>query len=188
MGSEQAPRELAKADQEKRWVAASSVLAAVLLTTLKLVVGLVTNSLGILSEAAHSGLDLVAAGMTFWAVRISGQPADREHIYGHGKFENLSALFETLLLLLTCVWITYEAFSRLFFQEEVQVDPSLWAFLVVVVSMVVDFSRSRALKRTAAKYASQALEADALHFSTDIWSSGVVLVGLIGVWAGGALG
>jgi cation diffusion facilitator family transporter len=188
MGSQQAPRELTKGDREKRWVAGSSVLAAIGLTTMKLVVGLYTNSLGILSEAAHSGLDLVAAGMTLWAVQISGRPADREHTYGHGKFENLSALFETLLLLLTCVWITYEAFSRLFFQEEVEVDPSLWAFLVVVISIVVDFSRSRALKRTAIKYGSQALEADALHFSTDIWSSAVVLLGLIGVGAGKALG
>jgi cation diffusion facilitator family transporter len=187
MGSQQPSRQLT-ADKEKRWVAASSVLAAILLTTLKVAVGLATNSLGILSEAAHSGLDLVAAGITFWAVRISGQPADREHTYGHGKFENLSALLETLLLLATCVWIVYEAVSRLFFQNEVVVDPNLWAFLVVGISMVVDFSRSRALRRTARKYGSQALEADALHFSTDIWSSGVVLGGLIGVLAAGELG
>lgn len=188
MGSKEAPRQLTKADKEKRWVAASSVLAAILLTTLKLVVGLATNSLGILSEAAHSGLDLVAAGITYWAVRISGRPADREHTYGHGKFENLSALLETLLLLLTCVWIIYEACSRLFLQEEVTVNPSLWAFLVVIIAIVVDVSRSRALRRTAKKYRSQALEADALHFSTDVWSSVVVLAGLVGVLAAGRLG
>jgi cation diffusion facilitator family transporter len=171
----------ARADREKSLVAFSSLAAALLLTALKIAVGLATNSLGILSEAAHSGLDLVAAGVTFWAVRISGRPADRDHTYGHGKFENLSALFETLLLLLTCVWIVYEAVSRLFFETKVVVDASIWAFLVITLSVVVDFSRSRALSRAAKKYKSQALEADALHFSTDIWSSCVVLAGLFGV-------
>lgn len=172
----------AQANREKRRVALSSLLAAVLLTSTKLVVGIRTGSLGILAEAAHSGLDLVAAGITLWAVRISARPADRDHPYGHGKFENLSALFETLLLLVTCVWIIYEAFERLFV-EKVEVDPSIWAFLVVVLSIVVDVSRSRALKRVSLKYNSQALEADALHFSTDVWSSLVVLFGLFGVLA-----
>ena len=172
---------LKQADREKQWVALSSLLAAVLLTSTKLGVGCWTNSLGILSEAAHSALDLLAAGMTLWAVRASSLPADREHTYGHGKIENLSALFETLLLLLTCVWIIYEAVERLFFAKAVEVDPNIWAFAVVILSIIVDFSRSRALKRAADKYASQALEADALHFSTDIWSSMVVLVGLCGV-------
>ena len=172
---------LTQADHDKRWVALSSLLAAVLLTSTKLGIGLWTNSLGILSEAAHSGLDLVAAGVTFWAVRVSGRPADREHTYGHGKIENLSALFETVLLLVTCVWIINEAVERLFFADNVTVDPNLWAFLVGILSIVVDYSRSRALKRAADKYASQALEADALHFSTDIWSSAVVLLGLCGV-------
>lgn len=177
----------AQADREKRRVAFSSLLAAIVLTLMKIVVGLATNSLGILSEAAHSALDLVAAAVTLWAVRISGRPADREHTYGHGKFENLSALFETLLLLVTCLWIVYEAVQRLFFREEVVVDANVWAFLVIVVSIAVDFSRSRALKKVARKYGSQALEADALHFSTDIWSSLVVLVGLLAVLAAGKL-
>ena len=179
---------LTRADREKRQVAFWSLMAAVLLTGTKLGVGLWTNSLGILSEAAHSALDLVAAGITLWAVRISGRPADREHPYGHGKIENLSALFETVLLLVTCVWIIGEAVRRLFGAEEVDVDPNVWAFLVVILSIVVDISRSRALKRAADKYSSQALEADALHFSTDIWSSSVVLLGLCGVVAGEALG
>jgi cation diffusion facilitator family transporter len=167
--------------REKNLVAAISLAAALLLTGMKIVVGLSTNSLGILSEAAHSGLDMVAAAITLWAVRISSQPADREHTYGHGKFENLSALFETLLLLVTCVWIVFEAVERLFLRARVEVDPNVWAFAVVIVSIVIDVSRSRALKRTAIKYQSQALEADALHFSTDVWSSLVVLFGLIGV-------
>jgi cation diffusion facilitator family transporter len=156
-------------------------VAAFALTGMKLTVGWATNSLGILSEAAHSGLDLVAAGITLWAVHISGRPADQDHTYGHGKFENLSALVETLLLLATCVWIIYEAIRRLFFEGNVEVDATIWAFLVVIVSIVIDFGRSRALLRVARKYQSQALEADALHFSTDIWSSLVVLGGLTGV-------
>lgn len=162
---------------EKSSVALSSLLAAVLLTSIKLVVGIMTGSLGILSEAAHSGLDLVAAAMTFWAVRAASRPADQEHTYGHGKFENLSALFETLLLLATCGWIIYESVERLFFRP-VKVEASIWGFVVMAVSIGVDIGRSRALAKAARKYDSQALEADALHFSTDIWSSAVVIAGL----------
>jgi len=163
---------------EKKWAAMSSVIAAVGLTGLKLVVGLTTGSLGILAEAAHSGLDLMAALMTFLAVRISGKPADSSHLYGHGKAENLSALFETLLLLVTCAWIIYEATHRLLFHA-VALQVTIWSFAVMITSIVVDVSRSRVLYRAARKYHSQALEADALHFSTDIWSSGVVILGLV---------
>jgi cation diffusion facilitator family transporter len=163
--------------REKKVVAASSVVAAVFLTGVKLVVGLFTGSLGILAEAAHSALDLIAALITLLAVRVSDRPADESHLYGHGKVENLSALAETFLLLLTCVWIIYEAIHRLFYVS-IDVNPSLWAFLIMGLSIVIDFSRSRALARVAKKYKSQALEADALHFSTDIWSSAVVIVGL----------
>ncbi len=166
-----------QANKEKHEAALSSVLAAVLLTGLKLVVGLMTNSLGILSEAAHSGLDLVAAGVTFYAVKLSAMPADARHPYGHGKVENLSALIETLLLLLTCVWIVYEAVDRLFFHPQ-PVEASLWGAGVMLVSIAVDYTRSRMLLAAARKHDSQALEADALHFSTDIWSSLVVLAGL----------
>jgi cation diffusion facilitator family transporter len=153
-------------------------MAAVLLTALKLVVGLLTGSLGILAEAAHSGLDLIAALVTFFAVRISDRPADERHLYGYGKVENLSALIETLLLLITCVWIIYEAIQRLFFRS-VEIQANVWSFGVMIISIVVDISRSRILYRAARKHNSQALEADALHFSTDIWSSSVVIVGLI---------
>ncbi|MCS7179069.1 MAG: cation-efflux pump [Anaerolineae bacterium] len=170
--------ETTQAHREKRAVALSSVLAAIFLTVFKLVIGLTTNSLGILSEAAHSGLDLVAALITFLAVRTSDRPADREHPFGHGKVENFSALIETFLLLATCVWIIYEAIDRLFFKT-VEVEASVWAFVVMGTAIVVDISRSRALYRTARRYHSQALEADALHFSTDIWSSSVVIVGLV---------
>jgi cation diffusion facilitator family transporter len=166
------------ANHEKSSAALSSVVAAVGLTGFKIVVGLATGSLGILAEAAHSALDLVAALVTFLAVRLSGKPADAEHNYGHGKIENLSALFETLLLLATCGWIIYEAIQRLFFKP-VEVEVSIWAFIVMMTSIVIDFSRSRILYRAARKYNSQALEADALHFSTDIWSSSVVILGLV---------
>jgi len=171
------------AEHEKSRAALSSVVAAVVLTTFKIVVGIATGSLGILAEAAHSSLDLVAALVTFLAVRISGKPADAEHRYGHGKVENLSALFETFLLLATCIWIIYEAIIRLFYQS-IAVEVSIWSFVVMGVSIVIDFSRSRMLFRAAHKYNSQALEADALHFSTDIWSSSVVIFGLICVFIG----
>jgi cation diffusion facilitator family transporter len=164
--------------REKRAVALSSVLAAVLLTTLKIVVGLLTGSLGILAEAAHSGLDLVAALVTYISVRLSDRPADSSHPFGHGKIEHLSAFIETALLLITCLWIVWEAGRRLLFRE-VHVDPSVWAFGVMLVSITMDTFRSRALFRVARKYNSQALEADALHFSTDIYSSSVVVLGLL---------
>jgi cation diffusion facilitator family transporter len=167
-----------KAIREKKVVAASSVAAAVFLTGFKLVVGLVTGSLGIISEALHSALDLVAAGITWFAVRVSDKPADNDHHYGHGKIENLSALIETFLLLITCVWIIYEAISRLT-TGETHIEVTAWSYIVVVTSIIIDISRSRALKRVAIKHNSQALEADALHFSTDVWSSSVVLLGLV---------
>lgn len=167
----------------KRRVAGSSVAAAVFLTGTKLAVGLMTGSLGLLSEAAHSGLDLLAAAMTWWAVRVSDKPADADHPYGHEKVENLAALFETLLLLVTCVWIIYEAVERLFFKA-VRVDVTVWSYGVIVLSILIDFSRSRALYRVAKETRSAALEADALHFSTDILSSLVVLAGLVFAAAG----
>jgi cation diffusion facilitator family transporter len=168
------------ANHEKNSAALSSVIAAIGLTTFKLIVGLLTNSLGILAEALHSALDLLAALVTLFAVRESGKPADESHLYGHGKVENISALFETFLLLVTCVWIIYESIQRLFFKS-VHVEASIWSFIVMAASILIDFTRSRILSRAARKYNSQALEADALHFSTDIWSSSVVILGLAGV-------
>src|SRR6201993_3480017 len=137
--------------REKRGVAGNSVLAAIVITGLKIVVGITTGSLGILSEAAHSGLDLIAAVITFFSVRVSDKPADADHQYGHGKVENFSAFIETGLLLLTCVWIIYEAIKRLFFHS-VEIEPSVAAFLVMFSSIGVDAWRSRALGRIAKKY------------------------------------
>jgi cation diffusion facilitator family transporter len=174
---------------EKNVAALSTVLAALLITLAKATVGLWTGSLGILAEAVDSALDVVAALLTFAAVRVSGRPADESHPYGHGKVENMAALVETLLLLVTCGWIIYEATIRLFFKS-VEIDANAWAFGVVIVSMAIDFNRMRALQRTADKHDSQALQASALRFRTDIWTSSVVLLGLTLVrvqeWLGGA--
>jgi cation diffusion facilitator family transporter len=164
-------------DREKQSAALSSLLAAVVLTAFKIIVGIATGSLGILAEAAHSGLDLVAAALTFVAVRISGRPADHTHLYGHGKVESLSALAETLLLLLTCAWIIREAIHRLL-THTADIEVTVWSFAVMATSIVIDISRSRVLSRAAKKFNSQALEADALHFKTDVWSSAVVIFGL----------
>lgn len=168
---------------EKRVVAQNSVWAAIAITVFKIVVGISTGSLGILSEALHSGLDLVAAVITLFSVRVSDKPADADHQYGHGKVENFSAFIETGLLLLTCAWIIWEAFKRMFFKS-VEIEPSVAAFVVMFFSIAVDKWRSNALKRVADKYDSQALAADALHFRTDIWSSSVVIFGLALVWIG----
>src|SRR5579871_1043073 len=135
--------------QEKRLVALSSVLAAVGLTTFKLVVGLFSGSLGILAEAAHSALDLVAALMTLVAVRVADRPPDETHNYGHAKFENLSAFLEAGLLLLTAAWIIYEAAQRLLFHGG-QVDANIWTFLVMGVSIAVDARRWRPTRCTFA--------------------------------------
>ncbi|MBZ5637557.1 MAG: cation-efflux pump [Acidobacteriia bacterium] len=166
--------------RDKQRAAGRSVWAGLTLTAIKLAAGLASGSLGLLAEAAHSALDLVAAAMTWFAVRTSWRPPDEEHPYGHGKIENLTALGETLLLVLTSCWILWEA-SRRIRRGGTEVDPSVWAFSVMGLSIVVDVLRSRDLRRVARRSGSQALEADALHFTTDIASSAVVVAGLLGV-------
>jgi cation diffusion facilitator family transporter len=169
---------------EKEQVALTSIAASAALTIAKGLVGFATGSLAILSEAGHSLIDLGATVMTYAAVRISGKPADKEHHYGHGKIESVSALGETALLFLLSGVVIWEAIKRLVEHEEHVVIASVWAFGVIAVSMAVDFFRARALSRTAKQTQSQALEADALHFSSDLWSSLAVMVGLIGVHFG----
>jgi cation diffusion facilitator family transporter len=164
--------------KEKKKVALISVFAAIFLTGFKLIIGFLTGSMGILAEGLHSGLDLVAAVITYFSVRISDKPADENHNYGHGKVENFSAFLETILLLITCGWIIYEAIGRLT-SGNTHIEVNAWSYIVIISSIIIDIGRSRALSRVAKKYNSQALEADALHFSTDIWSSAVVLFGLI---------
>lgn len=169
-------------DTRKTLAAISSVIWSAMLTLLKFIVGLMTGSLGILSEALHSGLDLLSAAGTLFAVRVSALPADDDHPYGHGKAENLMALAETLLLLLTAVWVVHEAVMRLWSDapDALHVETSVWAFVVIIVSLAVDINRSRMLHRVAQETHSAALEADAAHFATDIWSSIAVLLGISG--------
>jgi len=169
--------------QHKRGAALLSLLAACGLTALKLIVGLLTGSLGMLSDAAHSGLDLLGAGLTLLSVRISDKPADADHPYGHARVETLSAFTETFLMGASCVWIVVEAILRIFV-EPVQVKPSIWPFAVIALAIAVDFTRSRNLRRVAITSGSQALEADALHFASDIWSSAAVGLGLLATYAG----
>jgi cation diffusion facilitator family transporter len=174
---------LQEESREKKRAALLSVGSAILLVALKSFLVVRTGSLGVLSEALHSGLDLIAAIITFLSVRVSDQPADERHPYGHGKFENFSAFVETGLLLLTALYVIYEGFERLLFRS-VHVQPSVIAILVLLVALAIDVTRSRALARVAQKYSSEALEADALHFSTDVWSTMVVIAGVGLVWAG----
>src|SRR6266436_2039350 len=162
----------------KQKVALSSIAASAGLTLAKGIVGVMSGSLALLSEAAHSLIDLGATMMTYFAVRISGKPADAEHHYGHGKIESVSALAETALLFLLSGIVIWEALQRLIGGHGHAIAATHWAFAVIVVSVVVDFFRARLLYRVAAETSSEALEADALHFGSDMWSSAAVLVGL----------
>jgi cation diffusion facilitator family transporter len=169
---------------EKERVAAGSIAASAGLTIAKAVIGLLTGSLAILSEAAHSLVDLAATVLTYFAVRVSGKPADAEHQYGHGKVESVSALAEAAILFVLAAVVIFEATQRLVGDRPSIVEATPAAFAIVVVSIVVDFFRARTLGRVAAETSSQALEADALHFSSDMWSSIAVLIGLAGVALG----
>lgn len=171
------------ASAEKKLAAALSVTAAGVMAVLKLIVGLLTGSLGMLSDAAHSGIDLAGAILTLLSVHVSDKPADEDHPYGHAKVENISAFIETFLMLASSVWITAEAIIRIFI-EPVALRYSVWPLLVLSLSMVVDFWRSRQLKAVAARHQSDALAADAFHFASDIWSSAAVFIGLCAAWTG----
>jgi cation diffusion facilitator family transporter len=167
----------------KRSAAVFSVFAAALVTTLKLVTGLLTGSLGMLSEAAHSGIDLIASAITLFSVQISDRPADEDHNYGHGKVESLSAFVETGIMFATCAWIVYEAIHRIVLHR-LELHSSLWPFAVLLFSIAVDFTRSRTLGRIAIQHRSDALAADSVHFATDMWASLAVLFGLAATYAG----
>ncbi|HUZ32604.1 MAG TPA: cation diffusion facilitator family transporter [Xanthobacteraceae bacterium] len=169
---------------DKERAALGSIAASAGLTLAKAVVGLLTGSLAILSEAGHSLLDVAATVLTYVAVRISGKPADAEHQYGHGKIESVTALIETGFLFLLAAIVIYEAVQRLAGESKHAVEASGAAFTIIVISVVVDFFRARTLGRVAKATSSQALEADALHFRTDMLSSIAVLAGLAGVALG----
>jgi cation diffusion facilitator family transporter len=175
------------ASTAKRSAAQSSVLAALGITLLKLLTGVLTGSLGMLSEAAHSFIDLIASGITLLAVRASDMPADEEHNYGHGKLESLSAAFEILLMVGSCVWIAYKSIYRMTHRVHLDLHWTVWPFVVLLLSIAVDFTRSRGLHRVALEQRSDALEADAIHFGTDIWSSAAVFLGLLATYIGGRL-
>jgi cation diffusion facilitator family transporter len=167
----------------KRRVALQSMLAALAMTLLKLAAGLLSGSLGVLSDAAHSGLDLVGSALTFFSVRVSDQPADENHTYGHAKFESLSAFAEAGLMAVSCAWIIFEAMLRIFRHDAV-VRHSLWPVLVLLTSIAVDWWRSQKLGAVARQFKSSALAADAFHFASDIWSTLAVLAGLGLSWLG----
>ncbi len=167
----------------KRRVSLHSMLAAAAMTLLKLAAGLASGSLGVLSDAAHSALDLVGSALTFFSVRVSDKPADAGHTYGHAKFENLSAFAEAGLMAISCAWIIWEAMQRIFRHAAV-VHHSIWPVLVLLTSIAVDWWRSHQLAAVAREYKSTALAADAFHFASDIWSTLAVLVGLALSWLG----
>jgi cation diffusion facilitator family transporter len=181
-----------EAGHAKRLAALMSVGTAVVLVSLKIFLSAWTGSLSVLSEALHSGLDLVAAVITCLSVRVSDKPADADHPYGHAKYESFSAFVETGLLLLTAVYIIVEAFLRVIHGMRQgamsPVRPSLLAVALLGVMLILDLLRARKLQSVVRKYPSEALEADALHFSTDVWSTAVVLVGMAAVWVGQRLG
>ena len=159
-------------------------MAALAITLLKLITGVLSGSLGMLSEAAHSGIDLIAAAITLITVRVSDRPADEDHNYGHGKLESLSAAFEILLMLGSCFWIAREALQRVLHHTQLDLRWSVWPFVVLLLSMLVDYTRSRQLHRVAQAQRSDALEADAIHFGTDLWSSAAVFLGLLASFIG----
>jgi cation diffusion facilitator family transporter len=168
----------------KERVAFTSIVASGAMTIAKGVVGYLSGSLALISEAAHSALDFAATVMTWYAVRVSGKPADEEHHYGHGKVESVTALIATGLLFVLSAFVIWEAVRRLMGEQGHAVEATVWAFAVIVGSIVIDFLRARLLYKTAKETTSHALEADALHFDSDMWSSMAVLAGLAGVALG----
>ncbi len=184
MSSTATPEQATTRHNAKRSAALFSVVAALAVTLFKLLTGLLTGSLGMLSEAAHSGIDLIAAVITLMSVQVSDRPADADHSYGHGKIESLSAGIETVLMLGSCIWILSEAIHRISSREHLALKFSIWPFAALILSIAVDFTRSRKLQHIADETRSEALQADAIHFRTDIWSSLAVLFGLITTYAG----
>ncbi len=172
----------------KRAAALTSLIAATGITLLKLLTAALTGSLGMFSEAAHSLIDLVASGITLLAIRMADRPADAEHTYGHGKLESVSAGIEILFMVGSCIAIGYAALHRILAHTHLDLSFSIWPFLVLLLSIGTDYTRSRNLRRVAQEQRSQALEADALHFGTDLWSSFAVLLGLVASLVGKRFG
>jgi cation diffusion facilitator family transporter len=161
-----------------------SVAAAACLVVIKLATGIASGSLGLVSEAIHSGTDLVAALLTFFAIGVAVRPADVGHQYGHGKAEHLAALAEAAFLMLASLYIAYSAIGRITGSRSAEVDPHWWVIGVVVVVMAIDVSRLVVSRRAARRYHSAALQSNALHFGSDLLGTGAVLVGLLVARAG----
>ena len=168
----------------QRRTALVSIGAAGALVALKLGTGLASGSLGLVSEALHSGTDLVAALLTFFAIGVAGRPADVEHQYGHGKAEHLAALFEATVLALVSVAVAALALTRLTGAAESVVDPTWWVFAVVGLVLAIDLGRTVVSLRTARRYRSEALRSNALHFASDFAGTLAVLAGLVAAAAG----
>lgn len=161
----------------KRRTAWLSILSNTFLVILKLIIGFCTGAVSLISEAAHSGVDLVAAVIAFYAVKKAVEPPDQEHAYGHGKFENLSSAVESLLIIFVAVWIVYESVYKL--SNLTEPEYLEYGILVMMVSILVNYIVSNRLMRVAKETHSQALEADGLHLRADIWTSMGVLLGLL---------
>jgi len=172
----------------QRRTALASVVAAAVLIAVKLAVGLATGSLGLLADAAHSGTDLVAALLTFFAVGVATKPADESHLYGHGKAEHLAALTEAMFLVVVSLGIAGLAIARLAGWLVLDVEPTWWAFAALGIVVAIDLSRTVASRRAADRYESAALASNALHFGSDLLASLAVVAGLVAARAGFAEG
>ncbi len=172
-------------DNRKRSVALLSVISNTVLVVLKLAVGLAIGAVSVISEAIHSGVDLVAAGIAWYSVRTSGIPADREHPYGHGKIENISGTVEALLIFLAAIWIVYEAVHKIIHPEPIGM--ASWGVAVMLLSAVVNLFVSHKLFQVGRETDSVALIADGWHLRTDVYTSAGVMLGLAAIWAGSRL-
>jgi cation diffusion facilitator family transporter len=164
-------------------IARLSIISNSFLIVMKLIVGLISGSISIISEAIHSFMDLLASVIAFFSVRISDSPADERHPYGHGKFENVSGVIEAVLIFVAAFWIIYEAVKKI--ANPGEIENISYGFVVMLVSAIINFIVSRKLYRVAKETESIALEADALHLKTDVYTSAGVAFGLFLIWITG---
>jgi len=164
-------------NRKKLSIAKSSMFAAIFIVFLKFLAAYFSGSLGVLSELFHSSTDLIATIATILSVKFSSKPPDEMHNYGHEKIESFSALFQVIILIGMCAYLVYESIERIINHVPVQI--SIFTFSVILICVFIDISRSRALMKVAKETKSQALEADSLHFASDVWSSVVVLIGML---------
>jgi len=164
-------------------IARLSIISNSLLILMKLIVGVISGSISIISEAIHSFMDLLASIIAFFSVKISDTPADERHPYGHGKFENVSGVIEAVLIFAAAFWIIYEAVKKIIHPGEI--ERIGYGFVVMLISAIINFIVSRKLYKIAKETESIALEADALHLKTDVYTSAGVAIGLLLIWITG---